>query len=213
MPVPPADHPPKTRHRSRPSKDLPLGENTHVSSSTPHNTFTSDDHTASSSPCSSDRQIESEPQTPNFKKRSPISLDTSIENYHANKRSRNDSLIEVTDVKVESLNQSPIYPALHYSGLHDLDHLNTLPHSNSASLWPIVHDHTSTANPFYLGPHNMNNEFAAYNAWNNTAFKFEDYNSHLSSTQFGEALHAGQRHESISVGRHTNLDFMPLSAS
>jgi hypothetical protein len=211
--VPPANHPPKTRHRSRRSKELPFGENTYVSSSTPHNNFTSGDHTASSSPCSSDQQIESEPQTPNIKKRSRISLDTSIEDCHANKRSRNDSLTGTTDVKVESPNQSPIHQALHYSGLHDLDHLDTLPHSNSASLWPIVHDYTSTANPFYSALHNTNNDFAAYDAWNNAAFEFQHYNIHLSSNQFGEALHAGQQHESMSVRRHTNLDFMPLSAS
>ena len=208
LPVPPANHPPETRNRSRRRQHTCLGYGTPSSSSTSHNGFASDYHTPSS-PSSCDRHIKSEPHTPNSKKRASIFLDINIEKDHVNKRTRNDSLNEPTDIKVESSHQSPNNAALQYSGLQDLDHLAALLPPSSTSLWPIVHEHTSTSNPFYSALRNMNTDFPTFNAWHNTTLEL--YSNPSSNLHYRDTVDNEQPIGSSNVRTHTNLDFMPLS--
>ena len=208
LPVPPANHPPETRHRSRRQQPTCLSYGTPSSSSTPHNSSTSDYRTPSS-PSNCDRHIKSEPHTPNSKKRSSIFLDINIENDHAKKRTKNDNLTEPTDVKVESSDQSPNNATLQYSGLQDLDHLVALPPPNSTSLWPIMHEQTNASNAFYSALRNMNSSFSTFNAWHDTTFEL--YSNPSSNLRYRDTVDIEQRNGSSNVRTHTNLDFMPLS--
>ncbi|KAF2621506.1 hypothetical protein BU25DRAFT_416037 [Macroventuria anomochaeta] len=212
--VPPANHPPETRHRSRRSKDTSTVDNTSLYSSTPQESSISDDHTASL-PYSSDDQIKDEHQTPNINKRSSVLFDVDYESGHMSKRMGQNSFIAPVYLRAESARQYSTGSVTNRKRPCKLDQLAKIPLSDQASLWSTKFDYSSDQATIQPGPQDTNIECRAYSAWGHGAFDLHGYNNHTLTVQYGEVLHTGHQYNAPSPPRGviTNLDFMPLNTS
>ncbi|KAF1930542.1 uncharacterized protein M421DRAFT_376490 [Didymella exigua CBS 183.55] len=209
--VPPASHPPETRHRTCRSKDTSSLDHTSLSSSTPQESSVSESHTASS-PYSSDGQLKDEHFVTTSRERSSIHLETNFANEKMNQHVRHDSFIVPGDIGLEPTMQNPIDTVTGLNEPCDLSLFAMLPPPDPTCLWPTAQSHTGgqTMAHSILQCTRIHN--CTYSAWSDRALDFQSYGHY--SVEGGSSYH-NRQHPGISprVGSTTNLDFMPLSAS
>lgn len=195
--VPPASHPPESRHRSRQSKE----------------TSSVNDTPSSSSPYSSDDQTKEKHPTTTTRKRSSIHIEVDTTRAHFDKRSRHDSLITPADIKPESPIQKGTGKVTHLSRPYELDQFAMLPPPDSAPLWPMAHEHTGGQTTIYSTLQTTRIDNCAYSAWTDRTFDFQSYNHYSLGAQHEGPLNTEYQYAGISpAGRSTtNLDFMSLS--
>lgn len=211
--VPPATHPPETRHRSRRSDGTSSVDYTAMSSSTPQDSTTSESHTASS-PRSSDDQIRDEHSATRTRKRSLIDLETNFADANT-KRTRHDSLIMPVNIKIESPIRDPLDEATHLSDTCELNQCVMPPPPNPISLWPTVHHQTGGQVTMYSTLQTARIDNCAYGVWADRPFDFQSYNQYSPESQHRNGFPTEHHYintESM-AGGNTNLDFMPLGAS
>ncbi|KAJ4991206.1 fungal specific transcription factor domain-containing protein [Stagonosporopsis vannaccii] len=209
--VPPANHPPETRHRSRRSKNTSSADNVSSLSSTPQDSSVSEDH-ATSPPHYFVNQGSDERKTPNKRKMSSSLITANNENHLGNKRIRHDSLIAPAEVKVESPINDLLDSVTHYDGTFEFE--QTTNESNRPSFWPMTYDHMGGLTALNLPPQDTNVDYPAFSTWSDTAFEIDVYNDHVMTAQHGE-LHDAYRFNAghPSIGVTTNLDFMAMGTS
>lgn len=210
--VPPASHPPESRHRSRQSKETSSVNDTPLSSSTPQDGSICESHTTSS-PYSSDDQTKEKHPVTTTRKRSSIHIEIDTARAHFDKRSRHDSLITPADVKPESPIQKGTSKVTHLSGPYELDQFAKLPPPDSVPLWPTAHEHTGAQTMIYSTLQTTRIDNCAYSAWSDRTFDFQSYNHYSLGTQHEDPLNTEHQYAGISpAGKSTtNLDFMSLS--
>lgn len=210
--VPPATHPPETRHRSRRSDGNQSVDHTVMSSSTSQDSTTSESHTASS-PCSSDDLIRDELPATRTRKRSPIDLETNFTDANR-KRTRHDSLIEPVNVKIESPTRA-LDETAHLNDTCELNQYAMPPPPTLISLWPTVRHQTGGQMTMYSTLQTTRVDDCGYSVWVDRPFEFQSCDQYSQESQHSIALPT--EHQYIDtrsvVGGNTNLDFMTLSAS
>lgn len=210
--MPPASHPPKTRHFSGRSKEILSVDLTPSSSSTSQDSTASESHTVSS-PYSSDDQVKDAYLAARPEKRSSIHLVTIPTDDHTSKRTRCDSLVIPVEHKIESPMQNPIGVVTHVSRTCELDQLAMPPPRPPVSLWPIVHDHASSQTMLCSTLQaTLINSYAG-NPWCDGAFDFQSYDQYTLGIQHKGSVGISHSNAGVSTteGRTPNLDFMPLS--
>lgn len=206
--VPPASYPPETRHHSRRSKGTSSADNASSFSSTPQESSVSDDHATSSPYCS----YQDERLVKGAKKRSSVSISADLEGNRSNKRTRNDSLITLADVKVEPEVDNPLDSITPYDGTFGFGHAATVVASHQPPFWPMAYDHTGGLTALDPTPQDTNIEYSAFSAWCDNSFGYHEYSTHIVPTQYDERLPGPHHHDGNGLSRSfsTNLDFMPL---
>lgn len=211
--VPPARHPPETRHRSRRSNGTSSVDYTAMSSSTPQDSTTSESHTASS-PCSYDDQIRDKHSATRTKKRSSIDLEINLADANT-KRTRHDSLIMPVNIKIESPIRDSLDEATHLSDTCELYQCVMPPPPNTISLWPTVHHQSGGHMTMYSTLQTARIDNCAYGVWADRPFDFQNYDQYSPELQHSNAFPTEHRYIDTRsmAGGDTNLDFMPLSAN
>jgi hypothetical protein len=213
--IPPADHPPETRHRSCQIEDVSV-ESASSFSSTPQECLSSD-YQPTTSPSSPDGRIQDDCR--DKKRKKPLSDMSNTSDHDTNslsKRVRHDSLISSAIVKTES----PIDPTLddeaaQYKEAFVHDQSLPMPPTPQTTFWPMTYDHNGGLISLLPTNSNASVEQRDYSAWSNDPFGFHGYNSQdLASGYDGHLPNTYGIENSCTTRRFsTNLDFMPLNLS
>lgn len=212
--VPPATYPPETRHGSRRNKNNSSADSASSFSSTPQETSYSDDH-ATSSPYHAVEKDHDGLTDTKSRKRSSIVMNAKDFDGRDSKRTRNDSLITLADVKVEPPVDFPFDANItHYEEAFNFHSVTTTTTSSQPPFWPMAYDHTGGLTALVAPLQNKPADYAAFSAWSNDAFGYGEHSSYTTNTQHGEEsdLHHYDMKSPVG-GVATNLDFMPLGAS
>ncbi|KZM20783.1 DNA binding [Ascochyta rabiei] len=205
LPVPPADHPPETRHRSRNSRENPSSSIASQSSALSLKGSPSSSETTSS-PCSSTLKNMGDYRISN--KRTSVPHNISNEFGRSSKKTRKDSLVLPTGVKVDSFINDPANPTVLSN---ELNAFAQTPPSMQTFFWPKTDDYTSGRTTLYSGIQS-NDDCTVNNAWDGDADELHGYTHHLTDIEYREAIRLDPRHETIRKMRcgPTNIDFMPF---
>jgi hypothetical protein len=212
--VPPATHPPETRHGSRRSDETLSVDYTATSSSTPQDSTSSENHTASS-PSNSDDQVKDERSATGPRRRSSINLETNFAGDRYIKRTKSDSLIMPANIKAESPMQDHLNEITRLSEACELDRFVMPPPLNPASLWATVHDQISVQSATHSKLHTLRTDNYAHDIWGDKSWDLQNYDPYLMDSQHRDLFHVERHYTDIrsTAGGITNLDFMPLSVN
>lgn len=134
---------------------------------------------------------------------------------HDSKRTRNDSMITLADVKIEPPIENLIDSTItHYEETFDFHQDAATTTSHQLPFWPMTYDHTGGLTALTLPPQDKPVEYAAFSAWSNDAFCDQTHNNYTVNSQYEEIPGAHRYDTNTPVrGMITNLDFMPLGES
>lgn len=209
LPVPPADHPPETRHRSHCSRGTSTSSSTHTLSATSQKRYLTSSELASS-PSNSILESADDHQAP---EKRPFDLRNMSDEYeHPSKKNRKDSLVVTLNSEVESPKYNPSDSTVNYKTSCDQDQFTATSSSSEVSYWPVTDEHTGSQTISSTTTHNTSHDYPAYSAWNDDTFESQGYIDRLTSIDYGDAIHMGRRHDTTNVlgTGAINLDFMPL---
>lgn len=207
--VPPADHPPETRHRSRFKEGTSSVENISSFATTPQESLISDEY-AASSPSSPKGRIKEEYQLVDMKKRSLEWAEIDNASSEGSKRLRHDSLVNAALIKSESSSDRISDETINFPTRHEtsfpIDEASIMPDPSQVPFWPMTYDHNGGLTTLYPDPQDSNFEHHDYGAWSNDTLGFQGYGNHT-------AIVCEVGNDILSREPTTNLDFMPLNAN
>lgn len=211
--MPPASHPPETRHRPRQSGETSSVDFTATSSSTPQDSALSE-HPTTSSPYSPDDQIKDERFGIRSRKRSSMHLNNDVAEDEHTKRTKHSCLGTPANLKSELSIHEQLNEATQMSETCELDLFAMPPPPNLASLWATVHEHTAIPADSYSTLQTPRTENHAYSVWADRLLPFQSCDPHSMGSQHRDLFEV-EHHclDTRSTGGTTNLDFMPLSMS